>query len=67
MSPKYMTLSIDELIDDYEHDEVKSMDQEAQKAWYSRKLRAMEDIHEVRPSPMYISTVSYNLSTCSFR
>ncbi|KAL1714053.1 hypothetical protein EV715DRAFT_276868 [Schizophyllum commune] len=46
MSPKYMTLSIDELIDDYEHDEVKSMDQEAQTAWYSRKLRAMEDIHE---------------------
>ncbi|KAL1678858.1 hypothetical protein EV122DRAFT_290095 [Schizophyllum commune] len=46
MSPKYMTLSIDELIDDYEDDKVKRMGGEGQKAWYARKLQAMEDIHE---------------------
>ncbi|KAL1727777.1 hypothetical protein EV714DRAFT_275220 [Schizophyllum commune] len=46
MSPKYMTLTIDELIDDYEDDKVKRMGGEGQKAWYARKLQAMEDIHE---------------------
>ena len=48
MSPKYMTLSIDELIDDYEDDKVKRMGGEGQKAWYARKLQAMEDINEVK-------------------
>ncbi|KAL1686984.1 hypothetical protein GGG16DRAFT_117424 [Schizophyllum commune] len=45
LSPHYMTLSIDELIDDYERDGVKRMSRREQKAWYRRKLRAVERIY----------------------
>ncbi|KAI5900805.1 uncharacterized protein SCHCODRAFT_02608831 [Schizophyllum commune H4-8] len=46
LSPLYMTLSIDELIDDYERDGVKRMSRGEQKAWYKRKRRAMEGVFE---------------------
>ena len=42
-----MTLSIDELIDDYARDGVKRMSREGQKKWYRRKRRAMEGVFEV--------------------
>lgn len=42
-----MTLSIDELIDDYERDGVKRMSRGEQKAWYKHKRRAMEGVFEV--------------------
>ncbi|KAL1727775.1 hypothetical protein EV714DRAFT_275218 [Schizophyllum commune] len=46
LSPFYMTLSIDELIDDYARDGVKRMSREGQKKWYCRKRRAMEGVFE---------------------
>ncbi|KAL1658918.1 hypothetical protein GGF50DRAFT_92304 [Schizophyllum commune] len=46
LCPFYMTLSIDELIDDYARDGVKRMSREGQKKWYRRKRRAMEGVFE---------------------
>ncbi|KAL1658916.1 hypothetical protein GGF50DRAFT_92302 [Schizophyllum commune] len=69
LSPFYMTLSIDELIDelidDYARDGVKQMSREGQKKWYRRKRRAMEGVFELvtlatstSPSPTSSSSPS---------